>query len=131
MLEKKAKEKIIKKFKTHESDTGSAQVQIAILTEEIKRLTKHLKDHKKDFSSRRGLLKKVAERRKLLKYFRREDEAAYEKLIKDLKLKVVKADEEIDKKKIAELLEEEAKRDEAGEQTVEEPAEKATAEAKK
>lgn len=89
MLERKKKEKIIEKYKTHESDTGSSQVQIAILTEEIKELTKHLKTHKKDFSSRRGLLRKVAERRRLLNYLRREDEKAYAKLVKNLKLKVV------------------------------------------
>ncbi len=94
MLDKKKKERIIAKYKTHDSDTGSSQVQIAILTEEIKDLTKHLKDHKKDFSSRRGLLKKVAERRRLLNYLRREDEKAYQELIKDLKLKVVKVEEE-------------------------------------
>jgi len=88
MLDKKKKEKIIAKFKTHASDTGSAQVQIAILTEEIKDLTKHLKTHKKDFSSRRGLLKKVAERRRLLLYLKREDAKAFDKLVKELKLKV-------------------------------------------
>ena len=66
MLDKKSKEKIIKKFRVHDTDTGSSQVQIAILTEEIKELTEHLKKHKHDFSSRRGLLKKVSERRKLL-----------------------------------------------------------------
>lgn len=90
MLDKKKKEKIIAKFKTHESDTGSAQVQIAILTEEIKELTKHLKTHKKDFSSRRGLLKKVAERRRLLNYLRREDEKAWDDLVNDLKIKVAR-----------------------------------------
>jgi small subunit ribosomal protein S15 len=89
MLDKKTKDRIIKIFKTHESDTGSSPVQIAILTEEIKQLTKHLKEHKKDFSSRRGLLRKVAERRKLLNYLRREDIKAYEKITKELKLKVV------------------------------------------
>jgi len=89
MLNKKKKENIIAKYKTHASDTGSSQVQIAILTEEIKELTKHLKDHKKDFSSRRGLLKKVAERRRLLTYLRREDEKAYSELVQDLKLKVI------------------------------------------
>ena len=68
MLDKKTKEKIIKKFATHKGDTGSTQVQVAILTAEIKDLTKHLQDHKHDFSSRRGLLKKVGQRRKLLKY---------------------------------------------------------------
>lgn len=90
MLDKKKKEKIISKYKTHDSDTGSAQVQIAILTEEIKELTKHLKTHKKDFSSRRGLLKKVAERRRLLSYLKREDESEYEKIVTDLNLKAIK-----------------------------------------
>lgn len=90
MLDKKKKEKIIAKYKTHGSDTGSSQVQIAILTEEIKELTNHLKSHKKDFSSRRGLLKKVADRRRLLNYLFREDEKGYDKLVKDLKLKVIK-----------------------------------------
>ena len=89
MLDKKKKEKLITKYKTHDSDTGSSQVQIAILTEEIKELTKHLKEHKKDFSSRRGLLKKVAERRRLLNYLKREDDKAYDELVKDLKIKVV------------------------------------------
>ncbi|MAF14065.1 MAG: 30S ribosomal protein S15 [Parcubacteria group bacterium] len=88
MLDKRKKERIIAKYKTHTNDTGSSQVQIAILTEEIKELTKHLKTHKKDFSSRRGLLKKVAERRRLLNYLKREDEKGFEKLVKDLKLKV-------------------------------------------
>lgn len=76
MLDIKAKQKIIEKFRTHASDTGSPQVQIAILSEEVGELTKHLKDHKKDFSSRRGLIKKVNERRRLLKYLEREDAKA-------------------------------------------------------
>lgn len=87
MLNKDKKAKIIKKFRTHDSDTGSPQVQIAILTEEIKELTGHLKTHRKDFSSRRGLLKKVAERRRLLKYLEREDAKAYAELIEALGLK--------------------------------------------
>ncbi len=87
MLDKKIKEKIIEKFKTHKTDTGSPQVQIAILTEEIKELSSHLSAHKKDFSSRRGLLKKVNERRRLLKYLEREDEKAYKSLAEKLKLK--------------------------------------------
>lgn len=87
MLNKDKKLKIIKKFRTHESDTGSPQVQIAILTEEVKELTAHLKTHRKDFSSRRGLLKKVAERRRLLKYLEREDAKAYGELIEALGLK--------------------------------------------
>lgn len=91
MLDRKKKEKLIAQYQTHQGDTGSSQVQIAILTEEIKELTKHLKTHKKDFSSRRGLLRKVAERRKLLTYLRREDEKAYLALVADLKLKVAES----------------------------------------
>jgi len=90
MLDKKKKQRIIEKFKTHKSDTGSAEVQIAILTEEIKELTKHLREHKKDFSSRRGLLAKVSLRHKLLRYLEREDEKRFSKLIKVLKLKMTK-----------------------------------------
>lgn len=88
MLDKKSKEKIIKKYRTHETDTGSPQIQIAILTEEIEQLAGHLKEHKHDFSSRRGLLKKVAERRKLLKYLQKENEAAFKDLAIKLKLKI-------------------------------------------
>jgi len=87
MLTAKKKQNLIVKFRTHESDTGSPQVQIAILTAEILELTKHLKEHKKDFSSRRGLIKKVSERRRLLKYLEREDEKAWAELKKALKLK--------------------------------------------
>ncbi|MBI4713762.1 30S ribosomal protein S15 [Candidatus Uhrbacteria bacterium] len=87
MLNIKKKQKIIEKFRTHSSDTGSPQVQIAILTSEIEELTKHMRDHKKDFSSRRGLIKKVNERRRLLKYLEREDEKTFLKIKKDLDLK--------------------------------------------
>jgi small subunit ribosomal protein S15 len=87
MLDKKQKERIIQKYKTHESDTGSPQVQIAILTAEIKDLTQHLLGHKKDFSSRRGLLRKVSERRRLLKYLEREEKKEFERLVEALKLK--------------------------------------------
>jgi len=90
MLDKKSKQKIINKFKVHETDTGSSQVQIAILTEEIKQLTDHLKIHKHDHSSRRGLLKKVSERRRLLKYLQKEDQKAFEELAKALKLRIAK-----------------------------------------
>ncbi len=90
MLDKKAKQKIISKFKIHESDTGSSQVQIAILTEEIKKLAEHLKNHKHDHSSRRGLLKKVGERRRLLKYLQKEDKKSFENLAKNLKLEIAK-----------------------------------------
>ena len=84
MLTALKKQKIIEKFRTHKSDTGSPQVQIAILTAEILDLTKHLKEHKKDFSSRRGLIKKVSERRRLLKYLDREDEKACAKYLKSI-----------------------------------------------
>jgi small subunit ribosomal protein S15 len=90
MLDKKKKQRIIEKYKTHKSDTGSAEVQIAILTEEIKELTKHLREHKKDFSSRRGLLAKVSLRHRLLRYLEREDEKRFSKLVKVLKLKISK-----------------------------------------
>ncbi len=90
MLDKKKKQRIIEKYQTHKNDTGSTEVQVAILTEEIKELTKHLKENKKDFSSRRGLLAKVALRHKLLSYLNREDEKAFNKLLKTLKLKFPK-----------------------------------------
>lgn len=86
MLDKKKKERIIQKFKTHENDTGSPQVQIAILTAEIKDLSDHLMEHKKDFSSRKGLLRKVSERRRLLRYLKREDAKAHDELAVALKL---------------------------------------------
>lgn len=86
-LDKKTKDSIIKKYKTHESDTGSSEVQIAILTEEVKDLTEHLQSHKKDFSSRRGLLRKIGQRRRLLKFLEKESLERYEALVKKLKLK--------------------------------------------
>lgn len=88
MLDAKSKAKIIAKFAIHAGDTGSTQVQVAILSEEINRLSEHLKEHKKDNSSRRGLLKKISERRKLMRYLASEDLKAYEELAKKLKLKV-------------------------------------------
>jgi small subunit ribosomal protein S15 len=90
MLDKKKKLKLVEKFRTHKNDTGSTEVQVAILTEEIKELTNHLKTHKKDFSSRRGLLAKVALRHKLLRYLEREDEKRFIKIAKALKLKIAK-----------------------------------------
>ena len=92
MLTKQKKDKIIEQFRTHKSDTGSAEVQIAILTAEIKDLSKHLKDHKKDHSSRRGLLKKVSQRRRLLRYLQKDNEKSFDKLIKILKLKSPKVE---------------------------------------
>lgn len=86
MLDKKKKERIIEKFATHKGDTGSPEVQIALISAEIADLQEHLKTHKKDFSSRRGLLRKVNERRRLLKYLEREDQARAEGLRKKLKL---------------------------------------------
>jgi small subunit ribosomal protein S15 len=86
MLSPQKKKRVIEKYKVHETDTGSPQVQIAILTAEIKDLTEHLRSHKKDFSSRRGLLKKVSERRKLMKYLKREDAKAYDDLMAILKV---------------------------------------------
>jgi small subunit ribosomal protein S15 len=104
MLDKKEKQKIINKFKTHENDTGSSNVQIAILTAEIEELSEHLKQHKHDHSSRRGLLKKVGERRRLLKYLQKENEEAFKELATRLKLKIAKkmVDEEEERKRIAE-----------------------------
>ncbi len=109
MLNKKNKEKIIKKYQTHKNDTGSPQVQIAVLTEEIKSLTKHLKIHKKDNSSRRGLIKKINERKKLLKYFQRENEQEFKKLAISLKLRIAKRlqRDEDEKKRLNDLMEEE------------------------
>ena len=106
MLDKKAKTRIINKFKGHDTDTGSTSVQVAILTEEIKQLSDHLKDHKQDHSSRRGLLKKVSERRRLLKYLQKEDEKKFQEIAKKLKLKIAKkmiADEDEKRRIEAEL----------------------------
>jgi small subunit ribosomal protein S15 len=87
MLDKNKKSKIIKKYAVHDKDTGSPQVQIALLTAEIDELTKHLRTHRKDVSSRRGLIKMVSERRSLLRYLEREDAKAYATIIEDLGLK--------------------------------------------
>lgn len=102
MLDKKKKTRIINKYKVHDSDTGSTPVQVAILTEEIKQLSDHLKFHKHDHSSRRGLLKKVGERRRLLKYLQKEDEKMFQEIAKKLKLKIAKKmnDDEEEKKRI-------------------------------
>ena len=74
-------------FKRHENDTGSEEVQIALLTEEIKRLLSHLKKHKKDIHSRRGLLKIVSKRKRLLDYLRKDDPKRYGSITKELGLK--------------------------------------------
>jgi len=78
---------LVKKYQSHKNDTGSTEVQVAILTKKVSDLTKHLKDHKKDFDSRRGLLMMVGKRRRLLNYLRRTDEEGYAKIIADLGLK--------------------------------------------
>jgi len=87
MLKTPKKKKIIGEYQTHEKDTGSAEVQVAVLTEQIKQLTNHLKKHAKDNHSRYGLLKMVAKRKGLLDYLKREDEKRYQNLIKKLDLK--------------------------------------------
>lgn len=78
---------LIKKYQTHKKDTGSTEVQVALLTEKILELAKHLKKHTKDSDSRRGLLMMVGKRRRLLNYLKKNDLKKYEKLIKDLGLK--------------------------------------------
>ena len=87
MLTPEEKTKIIKKYKLHEADTGSPEVQIALLTEEIKRLLLHLKKHPKDFHSKRGLLKMVSKRRKFLNYLKEEDIRRYNSIVKKIGLK--------------------------------------------
>ena len=86
MLDKKKKENLIKKYATHEGDTGSPEVQVALLSAEIEDLQEHLGQHKKDFSSRRGLLRKVSERRRLLKYLETESKDRAASLKKKLKI---------------------------------------------
>lgn len=81
------KAELIKEFGRSDGDTGSPEVQISILTERIRNLTEHLKEHKKDFHSRRGLLIMVGQRRGLLDYLRRKNQARYEDLIKTLGLR--------------------------------------------
>jgi small subunit ribosomal protein S15 len=87
MLTTQEKQKIISKHRVHETDTGSSEVQIGLLTEEIKRLLLHLKKHPKDFHSKRGLLKMVAKRRKFLNILKKEDSRRYNALVKKIGLK--------------------------------------------
>ncbi|MDY3982860.1 MAG: 30S ribosomal protein S15 [Veillonellaceae bacterium] len=87
MLTTEAKEAIVKEFATHEGDTGSPEVQIALLTNRITYLTEHLKEHKKDHHSRRGLLKLVGKRRNMLSYLRRKDIERYRAIIEKLNLR--------------------------------------------
>lgn len=87
VLVKDVKQKVIEGFKTHARDTGSAQVQIAILTERINNLTGHFNQHKKDFHSRRGLLMLVGRRRRLLSTLKKKDVHKYEEILKKLHLR--------------------------------------------
>ncbi len=84
---KEVKEKVVGDYKTHDSDTGSSQVQVALLTQRINELMAHFKEHKKDNHSRRGLLKMVSRRRKLLDYLKRTDINEYHEIIKKLGLR--------------------------------------------
>jgi small subunit ribosomal protein S15 len=87
MLTTEDKGKIIEKFKSHDSDTGSTEIQVALLTEEIKRILLHLKKNPKDIFSKRGLLKMVTQRRRLLKYLKEQSVRSYNSLIKKLGIK--------------------------------------------
>ena len=86
-MKKDEKKSVMKKFQTHAKDTGSSQVQIAILTEKIAMLTEHLREHKKDKHSRRGLLGMVGKRRRLLKYLQMSDASQYADVVKQLGLR--------------------------------------------
>jgi len=86
-LEKEAKRTIVEEFGLHESDTGSPEVQIALLTQRIASITEHLKVHKKDHHTRRGLLMLVGQRRRLLDYIKNKDITRYRKIIKALKIR--------------------------------------------
>jgi small subunit ribosomal protein S15 len=87
MLKTKKKQKIVGDFKTHDKDTGSTEVQVALVSKQIDELTDHLKKHPKDQHSRRGLLKMVSKRRKLLAYLARKNPESYQKVIKKLGLR--------------------------------------------
>ncbi len=86
MLDGETKARIIKEYQVNGKDTGSAEVQVAVLTENIKQLTNNLREHKKDVHSRRGLLSMVAKRRRLLNYLKKRDESRFKNLMKELKL---------------------------------------------
>lgn len=87
MLKKEKKNTLIEKFKLHEGDTGSPEVQIALITQRIEQLVDHLKKHKKDHASRRGLLMLVGQRKRLLNYLERNDNKRYASLVENLGLK--------------------------------------------
>ena len=86
-LTKRQKDNATKEVKRHDTDTGSPEYQVALFTTRIEKLTKHLKKNKHDFHSRRGLLKMVAKRKKLLDYLAKTDEKAYKKIVKQLELR--------------------------------------------
>jgi len=87
MLKKEAKQKLVKEHGIHEKDTGSADVQIGLLSQEIESLVGHLKDHPKDLHSKRGLIRMVIKRKKLLAYLQKDDEKRYKEIIKKIGLK--------------------------------------------
>ncbi|MEJ5229591.1 MAG: 30S ribosomal protein S15 [Pseudothermotoga sp.] len=86
-MDQREKQQIIEQFRINEKDTGSVEVQVAILTARIRHLTEHLKNHPKDFHSRRGLMKMVGRRRKFLKYLRKANPDSYRTLIEKLNLR--------------------------------------------
>ena len=86
-LDKEVKQKTIQELKTHETDTGSPEVQVGIITEKIKNITEHLKVNKKDHSSRRGLIMLVGKRNALLKYLKRQSNDRYSELVTKLKIR--------------------------------------------
>lgn len=98
MLSKKEKDNIIRKYQVHKDDTGSPEVQVAILTKEIEQVSDHLKIHKKDNHSRRGLLKMVGNRRRLLRYLKAEDEGRFNKIVEKLKIRIADKTKEKDSK---------------------------------
>lgn len=87
-LSKQRKQELIDKFGKHPEDTGSAQVQIAILTQKIENLTEHLREHPTDHHSRRGLLKMVGQRKRLLKYLKRESPETFQEMTDELRIRV-------------------------------------------
>jgi small subunit ribosomal protein S15 len=87
MVKKNTKEATIKKFQSHEKDTGSTEVQVAVLSEKVKKLSEHLGEHKKDNDSRMGLLKMISQRRSLLSFMEKKSPEKYRKLIGDLGLR--------------------------------------------
>ncbi|WP_281166152.1 30S ribosomal protein S15 [Liquorilactobacillus sicerae] len=86
-ISKEKKNEVMQKYALHEGDTGSAEVQVAVLTADINELNQHIKTHKKDYASQRGLMKKIGHRRNLLAYLRKNDVQRYRDLIKSLGLR--------------------------------------------